>query len=114
MGQSEAWMSPRDLPRVPDKLQRASDAAQSRDPEATRHDADGWAPALQRTTPDDAPHRRAAALRPGHESGVWGMFSPRHCERSEAIQTASAEGLWIASSHLRKIAYAILSLSSSQ
>ena len=28
----------------------------------------------------------------------------RHCERSEAIQSVSAEGLWIASSHQRKIA----------
>jgi hypothetical protein len=28
----------------------------------------------------------------------------RHCERSEAIQSASAERLWIASSHQRKIA----------
>jgi len=35
--------------RVPDKLQRASVAARSRDPGVTRHDADGWAPAQQRT-----------------------------------------------------------------
>jgi hypothetical protein len=30
--------------------------------------------------------------------------SPRHCERSEAIQTAAAGEVWIASSHPRKIA----------
>ena len=27
---------------------------------------------------------RAAALRPGHEIGVWGMLSPRHCELYDA------------------------------
>jgi len=38
------------------------------------------------------------ALRPGHERGVWRKLSHRHCERSEAIQSLSAEGFWIASS----------------
>jgi hypothetical protein len=32
------------------------------------------------------------------------MSPHRHCERSEAIQSLSAVGLWIASSLLRKIA----------
>jgi hypothetical protein len=31
-------------------------------------------------------------------------LSARHCERSEAIQNPSAETVWIASSHQRKIA----------
>src|SRR5262249_4941976 len=35
--------------RVPDALQRPCAAAQSRDPEAARHNAETWAPALQRT-----------------------------------------------------------------
>ena len=40
------------------------------------------------------------ALRPGHESVcLWhASFHNRHCERSEAIQTASPERFWIASS----------------
>jgi hypothetical protein len=28
---------------------------------------------------------------------MYGQISPRHCERGEAIQTASAERFWIAS-----------------
>jgi hypothetical protein len=31
-------------------------------------------------------------------------LSTRHCERSEAIQSLSAETVWVASSHQRKIA----------
>jgi len=70
MGNSEAWMRP----RVPDKLQRASVAAQSRDPEATRHAA--------RMGPGSAAHRKGAALRPGHESGAWGALNEEYDARA--------------------------------
>ncbi|MFK4725986.1 hypothetical protein ABIE89_007086 [Bradyrhizobium niftali] len=47
--------------------------------------------------PGSAQQRKNAAARPGHErsEGCYSTF--RHCERSEAIQNLSAEGLWIAS-----------------
>jgi len=55
---------------------------------AGRYDADAWAPALQRTA-------KARCAASGSRERRFGaeLHPHRHCERSEAIQTLSADAL---------------------
>ncbi|WP_177237356.1 hypothetical protein [Bradyrhizobium sp. Rc3b] len=55
--------------------------------------ADTWAPALQRTAEEALRCVRGTRAVFGEQ-----LSQRRHCERSEAIQTGSAEAVWIASS----------------
>ena len=66
-------------------------------PRATRHDAATWAPALQRTTPDDASHRQAAALRPGHKRRNDETFNCviLRCEACDAARCAASAHLGV-------------------
>ncbi|MET4762976.1 hypothetical protein ABH975_006057 [Bradyrhizobium ottawaense] len=81
--------------RVPDKSQREALQRRAGTQKAARHDADGWAPALQRTAPDDASHRPSAALRPGHASGVWRSPSPPSSRRALATKQCRCMRRWL-------------------
>jgi hypothetical protein len=71
---------------------------------ATRRNAARWAPALQ-------PHRKSAALRPGHENGVWRTFSPhRHCEGSDLSAEALAKAEAIQSLSAVRLCFAALAM----
>src|SRR5437763_8765221 len=71
--------------------------ARPRHPRRLRPAQVGDRKALRKGTPD--------APRHGDDGLSMATLSPRrHCERSEAIQNVSAEAVWIASSHQRKIA----------
>src|SRR4051812_28250418 len=82
---------------------------------ALRDDTTTLAPSLASSSAEERPMPRlepvTTATFPVRSNGVFFMgvglrcfHLPRHCERSEAIQNLSAEKVWIASSHLRKIA----------
>jgi len=76
--------------RVPDKQQRLSVAAQSRDPAPHGLQSTAWAPALQRTV--EGTLRCVRGTRAERAIALYAVIAS-----AEAIQSLSAEGFWIAS-----------------
>ncbi|MDA9531369.1 hypothetical protein ACM42_23545 [Bradyrhizobium sp. CCBAU 25338] len=82
------------LTRVPDKLQRVSVAAQSRDPGRHGTTTTIWAPALQRTVEGTLRCVRGTRMEFGARSLLL-VVARSSCD--EAIQTVAVERFWFAS-----------------